>query len=93
MSSPFSLPDQNIFIARTTLLQFDTGCAILAVMDLRTYLSTLGDQTAAKLLGISERAARSYRTGMRLPRPRMAVQIVRRSNGKITLTDIYGASK
>ncbi len=59
-------------------------------LDLRTYINTMGDEAAAKLLGISVRAARSYRTGWRLPRPDKANSMVKRSKGKLTLEAIYG---
>ena len=59
-------------------------------MDLRQYIGTLGDDAAAKVLGISARAAKSYRLGMRLPRPAKASQMVKRSGGKLTLEAIYG---
>jgi hypothetical protein len=59
-------------------------------MTLREYISMLGDEAAAKALGISARAARSYRTGTRLPRPEAAAKIVKRSRGKLTLEAIYG---
>lgn len=59
-------------------------------MTLSEYISTMGDEAAAKVLGISERAAKSYRLGKRTPRPEKAKQIVRRSRGKLSLDTIYG---
>lgn len=60
-------------------------------MTLKEYLTELGDQAAAKKLGISERAARAYRTGARKPRPGTANWIVRKAKGALTLNDIYPA--
>jgi hypothetical protein len=59
-------------------------------MTLQDYIATVGDKTAAKVLGITERAARSYRLGTRLPRPERAQQMVRRSQGRLTMQAIYG---
>lgn len=59
-------------------------------MDLREYIAAMGDATAAKVLGISERAAKSYRLGKRRPRPAKANLMVKRSKGKLTLQAIYG---
>lgn len=59
-------------------------------MNLREYIDALGDELAAKTLGITVRAARSYRSGQRTPRPKQAAQMVKRSNGKLTLEAIYG---
>jgi hypothetical protein len=59
-------------------------------MKLREYLTAIGDAQAAKLFGISERAARSYRYGVRTPKPATARQIVRRSKGALSMQDIYG---
>jgi len=59
-------------------------------VSLKEYISALGDEQAAKVLGISARAARSYRTGHRLPRPAIAAQMVKRSKGKLTMQAIYG---
>ncbi len=59
-------------------------------MTLADYISAMGDATAAKVLGISERAAKSYRLRTRRPRPAKAQEIIRRSRGKLTLESIYG---
>ena len=59
-------------------------------MNLSEYISTMGDEAAAKILGISERAAKSYRLGKRCPRPAKANLMVKRSKGKLTLESIYG---
>ena len=59
-------------------------------MTLAEYIAKLGDKAAAKMLGISERAARSYRLGTRRPRPAKAQQMVKLSEGKLTMQAIYG---
>lgn len=59
-------------------------------MNLPDYIAALGDEVAAKTLGISVRAARSYRERRRTPRPAKAAQMVKRSKGKLTLEAIYG---
>lgn len=59
-------------------------------MDLSTYIKTLGDETAATILGISIRSARAYRLKDRTPRPEKAREMVKRSKGKLTLERIYG---
>lgn len=60
-------------------------------MDTRTKfqrrLTELGDEKAAELLGVSQRAAQAYRLGDRLPRPRQAIEVARVLGLK--LTDIY----
>ena len=58
-------------------------------MNLQNYIAAIGDEAAAKALGISVRAARSYRTGHRKPRPSKAQQMVKRSKGKLSLDTIY----
>lgn len=59
-------------------------------MTLPDYIEALGDAVAAKRLGITERAARAYRTKWRRPRPKVAQQIVKRSKGALTMESIYG---
>lgn len=59
-------------------------------MTLKEYIAALGDVAAAKKLGISERAARAYRTGARRPRPGTANWIIRKARGELTFEDIYG---
>lgn len=59
-------------------------------MNLREYIEAMGDDIAAKRLGISPRAAKSYRLGVRLPRPAAARQMVKRSRGALSLQAIYG---
>jgi hypothetical protein len=58
-------------------------------MTLADYIKAIGDDAAAQVLGISKRAAKSYRLKARTPRPGVANQIVRRSRGKLTMESIY----
>jgi hypothetical protein len=67
-----------------------TLCAISGGVTLREFISKQGDETAARILGISIRAARSYREGKRFPRPAKAAQMVKRSKGQLTMDAIYG---
>lgn len=60
-----------------------------AHMTLSEYIIQLGTVKAAKVLGITERAARSYRYLDRRPRPDIAMQIVRKSKGAVTMQEIY----
>jgi hypothetical protein len=60
-------------------------------MNLQEYISALGDDAAAKVLGITPRSAKAYRLGMRTPRPAKANAMVKRSRGKLTLQAIYGS--
>lgn len=71
-------------------LQFDTKRAYTRFMTFQEHLEQLGDAVAAKRYGITERAARSYRTGMRKPRPAVAFKIAKKSLGELTLAIIYG---
>lgn len=50
-------------------------------------LAELGDEQAANVLGVTPRAAKAYRLGDRLPRPRQAPEVARRLG--LTLADIY----
>jgi len=58
-------------------------------MTLSDYIKAIGDDAAAQVLGISRRAAKSYRLRDRSPRPQTANQMVRRSKGKLTMESIY----
>lgn len=62
---------------------------MLRLMSLQQYFKDLGDAAAAKRFGITERAARSYRTGWRRPKPDLALKIVKASKGKVTMAHIY----
>lgn len=59
-------------------------------MSLQKYLADIGDAVAAKRFGITERAARSYRSGQRKPKPKVALKMVKKSGGALTLASIYG---
>ncbi len=80
----FRVQMENIFVDNETRIVFQWR------MTLSEYITMLGDQTAAQVLGISERAAKSYRLGKRTPRPAKAQNMVKRSKGKLTLETIYG---
>jgi DNA-binding transcriptional regulator YdaS (Cro superfamily) len=58
-------------------------------MRLQDFIKTVGDATAAKLFGVKERTAMSWRLGDRRPRPAKAAEIVRMTKGKVGFTDIY----
>lgn len=58
-------------------------------MNLPDYLELIGDKAASELFGITERAALSYRTGKRKPRPEIAQRIVEKTGGKVDWKDIY----
>ncbi len=58
-------------------------------MEFRDYLKTLGDERAAELFGVKPRTVRSWRFGERAPRLRQARTIVERTQGAITLAEIY----
>jgi len=57
-------------------------------MDLRDYLTHLGDEKTAALFGVSRRTAKSWRLGYRRPRPHHAERIVQAS--PVTYAGIYG---
>lgn len=57
---------------------------------LKTYIEQLGDDEAAKRLGITARTAGAYRRGEREPRPEQARKWVREMGGLLTLESIYG---
>lgn len=56
---------------------------------LKDYLTSLGDAKAAKIFGVTERAAMSWRLGERRPRPDKALEIVKRSRGRVRFDQIY----
>lgn len=61
-------------------------------MKLSDYIKAKGIPEAAKLFGISEAAAKSYRYEWRTPRPEVAMRIVAATGGEVTLAEIFGAS-
>jgi DNA-binding transcriptional regulator YdaS (Cro superfamily) len=58
-------------------------------MKLSDYIKTHGIEEAAKRLGISKAAAKSYLYGWRQPRPEVAMQIVTATGGEVSLAEIY----
>lgn len=58
-------------------------------MNLSEYIATIGDKAAAKLFGVSERVAQSYRNGERRPRPERAQRIIDATGGKVDWAGIY----
>jgi hypothetical protein len=58
-------------------------------MGLKEHIAKLGDAQAAKRYRITERAARSYRMGVRRPKPETALRMVKLSKGELTLASIY----
>ena len=50
-------------------------------------LDALGDETAARILGCSPRAVKSYRLGDRRPRPKQAIEFARVLG--MSLSDVY----
>jgi len=58
-------------------------------MNLSDYIAQIGDSAAARLFGIPERTAKSYRNGERLPRPGKALQIIDATGGKVDWAGIY----
>jgi hypothetical protein len=58
-------------------------------MELKNYIELLGDEVAAQLFEVKPRTTASWRRGERLPRPSQALVIVERTNGKVSLKDIY----
>ena len=59
-------------------------------MTLAEYIKQFGDLDAAKLFGVKERTAASWRRGERRPRPEVAASIVAATGGEVTLDGIYG---
>jgi DNA-binding transcriptional regulator YdaS (Cro superfamily) len=54
------------------------------------YLAAIGDEEAARRLGVKVRTVKSWRLGDRVPRPEQARAIVGRA--PVTLDDIYGTA-
>ncbi len=59
-------------------------------MDFKTYISAVGDAECARLYDVTERAVRSWREGARVPRPRVALKIIKKTKNRVRFTDIYG---
>lgn len=61
-------------------------------MRLTDYIADMGDRAFAEMIGVSRRVATDWRLGTRTPRPETAQRIVKRSHGKVSMTDIYGGN-
>jgi hypothetical protein len=59
------------------------------MMTLPDYIAAVGDDRAARLFRVTERTAQSWRLGTRLPRPAKAVEIVKRTKGRVSLAGIF----
>ena len=59
-------------------------------MQLCDWILDKGDDESAVLFGVTPRAVQSWRLGERLPLPRQAAVIVRRTKGNVGWDDIYG---
>lgn len=57
-------------------------------LTLPQYLDQLGDEAASILFGVKPRTILSWRRGDRIPRPKQARVIVKKS--PLTMEDIYG---
>ena len=62
-------------------------------MTLADYIRKHGNKRCADLFGVSEAAVKSWRCGLRSPRPETANQIVRLTGGEVTLAGIYAQRK
>lgn len=62
-------------------------------MNLREYIETIGDEEAAKVLGVKVRTIKSWRYGARVPRPAKALDIVKKTHGLLTFENIYCQQK
>lgn len=60
-------------------------------MNLKDYIASMGDKAFAKQHGVTERCARSWRTGWRSPKPSKAVEIAEKSGGKLSMVDVYAS--
>lgn len=58
-------------------------------MNLKDYISELGDAAFAKKHKVTERCARSWRTGHRKPRAPKGLDIAKKSGGKLSFADVY----
>ena len=58
-------------------------------MNLRDFLKEIGDNTAAKLIGVKPRTIASWRRGERFPRPDQVARILRASKGRVDYKGIY----
>ena len=58
-------------------------------MDLPTYIRAVGDDTAARLFGVTVRAVESWRLRARYPRRSKGREIVALTHGAVTWGGIY----
>lgn len=57
-------------------------------MNLPAYIEAHGDEKAAAIFGVKERTVASWRRGERWPRPATWREVVEKSGGKVTLSDL-----
>lgn len=62
---------------------------MIRAMKLSDYIKRVGDAKAARIFGVKERTAASWRRGERMPRKEHASVIVKKS--PVTYAGIYGA--
>lgn len=62
-------------------------------MKLTTYIEQIGDAEAAKRFGVKLRTVQSWRRGERRPRPTQIPAIIEGSDGKVTVSGIYGVDQ
>lgn len=61
-------------------------------MKLKNYVGKIGDSEAAVLFGVKERTTASWRRGERLPRPDMALRIVKATGGEVSFCECFDIS-
>lgn len=62
-------------------------------MSLSAFIKTIGNTAAARLFGVSEGTAKSWRYGYRKPATDRAQEIVRLTEGRVTWEGIYASDK
>jgi hypothetical protein len=65
----------------------------MSELTLCEFITAHGDDVVAGWCGVKARTAGSWRRGERLPRPEKARVLVGKSQGRLTMVDIYGASE
>ena len=60
-------------------------------MELKKYMDTFGISGAelAESVGVEPSAISNYRSGIRKPRPEIAIRIVAATKGEVSLSDLY----
>lgn len=61
-------------------------------MKFKTYIQQHGDEKCAQIFNVKPRTVASWRRGERYPRPEQARNIVEKTFGEVTLSDIYEAA-